>query len=407
VLVQTDCARVFTAAASTTVCVEVKPKAALTSISRLVPPAICAALEKFSASAYALENPPNPVSPLPRYAPADLLSCDPPRIAAALDALRRRRAHSLRVFRDGAVALADDLPISPSLHGDRDTAYAAPENRAAIDAAAVVLAAQPGVVLGILGTQRRDYVDALGAEKVYAHLVRACCGGDAAAAERAVWDAYFDQPGDDPPLDAAVADARARISYADSGEARRLHNDARFRAAEAAVANMCPRVAARVVADFMVASVVKDCSIMVSMSCRPPGYVAEPAESAVTLGDGTVCLYRVSVVDLEPKPLSKLHAWAARDRGFVADRAAAAAVAAAVTAAAAAAAAAADAPGGKVAPAEAVARSQAVRQPARRQRSASVPVLGDERSVRAACDGARGVTSLAPSRMSSFAACSV
>jgi Inositol-pentakisphosphate 2-kinase len=330
-LMQTDCARIFSdpSSASSTLCVEVKPKAALTSVSRLVPPSICETLHKFSRSPYSIKNPPNPVSPLPRYSPADLLSCDPARTAAALDALRARRAHSLRVFRDGAVALADDLPIPPTLYPTRDAAYTAPENRRAIAAAATVLADQPEVVVGILDTQRRDYVDALGAEKIYAHLVRDCCGGDDAEAERAVWDAYFAEPGSDPELDAAVAAARARISYENSSEARALHNDARFHAAEAAVAIMSAPVAARVIADFMIASVVKDCSLMVSMTIRPPGYKAPPSESAVTLDDGAVCMYRVRVVDLEPKPLSKLRSWAARDRGFMADRVSAAAAGAA------------------------------------------------------------------------------
>lgn len=362
-LLQPDCARRFTTPASSTTCVEIKPKGALTSVSRLVPPEICAALDKFQVTPYAVketccvggtrvvrEEEEKKEERVPEYSPADLLSGEPGRIAAALEALRLRRAHSLRVFHDGAVGLADDLPIDPRLFPDRAAAYEAPENVGAIEAAARVLADARGVGSGIRDAQRRDYVDALGAEKVYAHLVRVCCGGDVEKAEEFVWDAYFaddddvvsDSDDDDgggggggtgdggdggdnggATLEATqLADARATLSYRNSAEARVLHDATRMLAAERAVAAMSPRVAARVLADFMIASVVKDCSIMVSMTRRAPAYKPAPDENFVTLDDGSICLYEVSVVDLEPKPLSKLGAWAARDRAHAAKRAA-------------------------------------------------------------------------------------
>jgi hypothetical protein len=108
--------------------------------------------------------------------------------------------------------------------------------------------------------------------------------------------------------------AREHLSYRDSCEARALHSDELMREAEEYMETMPPEVIARVLADYMVASVVKDCSIMVSMSPRPPDYVAKPGEKTVQLQNGQQCLCKVSVVDLEPKPVSKILAWATRDR---------------------------------------------------------------------------------------------
>lgn len=320
-----------------TVCVEVKPKAALTSVSRLVPVAVCDALDKFSTLAYALKNystrkpasrtgsgyggvePPSSPTRAPRYSPADLLSDDPARIARALDALRLRRAHSLRVFFDGEVALADDLNVD-LFDGDRDAAYVDPMCTKAISAAAKVLAEERDAVFGVLDTQRRDYVDALGAEKIWNHLID-LLGGDEEASETAVWHAYFDEHYR-PDIVEQVGVARRKLGYVDSAQARRMHSDEEVAKAEQFVETMSVEVSARVIADYMVAGVTKDCSIMISMSMQDATYKPEVDEDVVVLDDddNTVCVYKLHVVDLDPKPVSKIKAWADRDRAQLAKR---------------------------------------------------------------------------------------
>lgn len=313
-LLQVDHARFFTSPTTSTLCVELKPKATLTSISCLVSPAICTALQKFVEPPHKFKYP---------YSPSDIVSGDVTRIARALDTLRTQRAHSLRVFKDGHVALADDLPLAPPIVS-RDAAYGAAENRAAIAAAAQILAQETGVIAGLRVSQRRDYVDALGAERVFNHLVEACCGGDAARAEAAVWCAYFNDDGGEEgrKFEEEVAATRAALSYPDSRTARQLHCTERYQDACRVVCEMPAMVAARVVADFMVASVVKDCSIMVSMSRVQENSPLVHEHNVTLMPDGTRWVYNVSVVDLEPKPLAKLAGWAARDRAALSKRAA-------------------------------------------------------------------------------------
>lgn len=366
-----------------TICVEVKPKAALTCVSRLVSTDICNALDKFGTLSYALKNYPSTFteeactecrkkqqcddcvqsqggadtcssrhdskddegsqhdfdiastssrdseclessfdcgcsanSP-PRYCPADLLSGVHEKIASALDALRRRRAHSLRVFYDGRVFLADDIPID-GVFTSREEAYESSFCKSAIEASARALA-DSNFAYGILETQRKDFIDALGAEKVWNRLVELHDGSEKDA-EAAVWEAYFVRDETHPELISKVEVARNHLSYPSSSYGRDYHSDELVQEAEEYLATIEPDVAARIIADFMVASVIKDCSVMVSMSMQPANYSPSQSESAVTLPNGTVCVYRVEIVDLEPKPISKIRKWAARDRARAAQR---------------------------------------------------------------------------------------
>lgn len=363
-----------------TICVEVKPKAALTCVSRLVPEDVCNALDKFGTLGYALKNYTSPLTSRkcmrchssdrdenlarfglngssakqlvssdedalqaesdsvstvsqdsdfvdgctrcnagnddpPRYSPADLLSGEHCRILSALDALRRRRAHSLRVFYDGRVMLADDIPIDEEF-ASREEAFKSRYCEYAIKASARVLA-KSDFAFGILETQRLDYIDALGAEKVWSKLVRVC-GGDERQAEAAVWNAYFIDEDSHPDIIDKVRIARTHLSYPSSAYAREHHCDDNVKKAENYLESLETEVAARILADFMISSVIKDCSVMVSMLVRSKDYVPSNADNYVTLDDGSVCVYCVDIVDLEPKPVSKIRKWADRDRALMA-----------------------------------------------------------------------------------------
>lgn len=60
---------------------------------------------------------------------------------------------------------------------------------------------------------------------------------------------------------------------------------------------------------------------MVRMTMLGAGCGAKPGQKVAVVGDGTQWVYNVSVVELEPKPLSKIAGWAARDRSALAERA--------------------------------------------------------------------------------------
>lgn len=140
----------------------------------------------------------------------------------------------------------------------RDAAYDGVENRAAIAAAAEVLAVETGVVTGLRETRRRDYLDAIGAELVFEHLVEHCHRGDRTRAEAAVWQAYFADGGESDEsleVEEAVRRIREAVCYADSRITREMHCTERYRDACRVVSEMPASGAARVVADFLVTSV--------------------------------------------------------------------------------------------------------------------------------------------------------
>jgi Inositol-pentakisphosphate 2-kinase len=349
VLLQADLANMFSPRGpltrQSTVCVEIKPKGGLTSISRLCPKALCDALYKFEKLFYAIKHyelvPAQNALDIPKYCPADLLSGEHSRIFYALEAVRLRKESGFRIFCGGEIAVADDLPIEvpvsalniglqgevspkhiygfdandcprPSTESIREYAYSSCLCKDAIVVVSKILAENSKVLGAILYEQGRDFIDSLGAEVLWDQLVENR-GGCEDSAEYMVKEAYLSQ-GITAQLCEEVCRARQNLSYKDSREAMKLHCDENVQEAMAYVKNMSSEAISRVLADFLTAAVAKDCSLMISLSYRPADCDIDPEHAFVRLDTGGVCNFAIHVVDIGPKPCSKIKNWARRDK---------------------------------------------------------------------------------------------
>jgi Inositol-pentakisphosphate 2-kinase len=349
VLLQKDLANLFSPRGQltqqSTVCVEIKPKGGLTSISRLCPKALCDALQKFEKLDYAIKHyellPAQNALDIPKYSPADFLSGEHSRILYALEAMRLQKASGFRIFFGGDIAVANDLPIEvpvsalnvglhravspkhiyefdandcfrPSPESIREYAYSSSLCKDAIVVVSKILAENGKVLGAILYEQGRDFIDASGAEVLWDQLVENL-GGCEKSAEYRINEAYLTQ-GNTAQLCEEVCRARQNLSYKDSREALTLHCDKIVQEAMAYVKVMSSDAISRVLADFLTASVAKDCSLMISLSFRPADCDYDPKHAFVRLDTGGICTFAIHVVDIGPKPCSKIKFWACRDK---------------------------------------------------------------------------------------------
>jgi Inositol-pentakisphosphate 2-kinase len=328
-----------------TVCVEVKPKGGLTSVSRLNPKTLCDNLGKFEKLYYAIKNfdmvSSDNAPHIPRYSPSDLLSGEYEKIVYAMKAMVLRKSGGLRIFCDGDIALAHNLDINvdstvfdQGLRGTTDFQFNSKSDITAsqplnardikeyaynsifcqesIAVASEILAKEKKLLNAILFEQGRDFIDSSGGEFLWQQLVDNM-DGDLESAKKMVVDAYMLHLHQPQQLE-EVSRARQNLSYKDSQEALALHSDNLMQDARNYVKNMSSVAISRVLADYLTAGVAKDCSIMISMSCRPLDHIHGSNESFIELEGGYVCLYSVHVVDIGPKPCSKIQEWVNRDQ---------------------------------------------------------------------------------------------
>lgn len=154
-----DAARHF---GPSTFLVELKPKGALLSRSRLIPPNLALALRKFISPPYhAKHYLPHGSVPSDAYYPSDLLSADLHRMTRAVGALLRHEARGLRVF---------DAQSNTPWRADNVLKH--PPARQALDVALAALVKEPRACHGICSVQTADYLDVFGAEAIMLALVR-------------------------------------------------------------------------------------------------------------------------------------------------------------------------------------------------------------------------------------------
>lgn len=304
-----------------TICVEVKPKYAFLSRSRLVDPVVCSALDKFGTPTYHVKNYGFRAGIVPQtdkklYYPADVFSGDRSRLAQALEALRCERSRILRVFSSGALTAAAKSVFKGELTFD---AFDSDGCKAAIELAVDVLTAESkGCLDAVALFQQLDYIDNIGAETLWRRLVSLL--GEVAANKEVV-KGYFARAtrGNDKTSDESdilFARAKETVAYRDASEAKTLHNEQLHGEAEQFADSLAPETLARMLSDFMVASVAKDCSIFLSMCPSGNAEAVDPDHSArITASDGQEWIYAAHVIDLEPKSLGKIISkWAPVDR---------------------------------------------------------------------------------------------
>lgn len=366
VLVQTDFCKLYSEKPGGTLTMEIKPKCGLLSRSKLVPVDVCERLGKFTTLTYFLKNYKEEDfgDDKVRYSPDDLLSGEKERIEKALDALIYREAHTLRAFHEEHAVFADFLPqfnppkeLKPilddikmnrsvgtdkvseskgwlerlstkletceSLGGakglrgsDSVTGPSALCKKLyatkALTVGKLALSSASEALEGILKYQALDFVDNLGAECILDRLT-SLIGED--NVEQAIWKAHFSYP-----RSARYKDAVKALSYASPEEGNKLHCEKELQAARSYVEQMDAETAAAILADFLVSGTAKDCSIMVSMCQETDARstddlkLAQKNEGCVEVSEWERWRYCMNVVDLEPKAVSRIRTWAARDR---------------------------------------------------------------------------------------------
>jgi hypothetical protein len=225
-----------------------------------------------------------------RYCPQHLFSGDTAAIAAGIAALARRAGNNLRVFVGGVPVPTRrgglDVPLPDAVHAAlAGTAWAAHGDAwGAVSAALAAVLASDAVLPRVAAVQR---LDRAGPRALLRRLVDRFPG---VAADACAWEAAVcSLPLDDP-----------------------LRRDA---------------------AEYMVAATAKDCSLLVAMAAAHPGSDAAACSAAgdgAQLGDAHAMRHRCqvevpaggsgaslrvvascAVVDLDPKPLARLHRHAA------------------------------------------------------------------------------------------------
>ena len=322
-LLQRDCSVVAVAsgpAAGRSLCLEIKPKCGFLPAPELLhgPYAVQAGVSRYALH-QRLKVRQGRVARPSAYCPLDLFSRDRPRVARALRALVASPQNNLMVFADGrrALDLAPGPTGAPEVAGEGEeppAAFArlcgafwgagAADDAAAervLDAVATVLCERSGALGRVLDLQRLDRVGPFGAARVLWNL----------AGRR----------GEGLPADAGL---RAEVTAA-----------AGLAPAVLALDRLPREAGLRLLREYLTAATAKDCALMVALGLPdaeggPPPAVAAAPEAGAERGalevGGRRLLYSVALVDLDLKPLAKVHEHAALDRRLVALHAAEATV---------------------------------------------------------------------------------
>ncbi|KJE91357.1 hypothetical protein CAOG_02501 [Capsaspora owczarzaki ATCC 30864] len=284
---------------SDTFCVEIKPKWGFLPTSSFIHPSNATA--KLSKCRYCMHQwlkvSNGSIDRRSRYCPLDLFSGTRHRVERALHSLVDVPQNNVRVFRNGrAILTGDKAPPADS----NSRAYIAELDRHLVDlvpAAADDSDAQPPHVQTFVSllaeillqepllqrlqaAQRLDHLDIEGLKGLYDSVIERHPVGQ----DHWLWDGRFDAP----EWSRVVQQALARSSTAPSLS---VHD----------VAALSLDEKAAIIAEYLLAATVKDCSIMVSVQ-----RLSTPSEDPAThfkhiTHSGTRFRYHVAVVDLDPK----------------------------------------------------------------------------------------------------------
>lgn len=293
-----------------TILVEIKPKTARPSISKLIPPQIANLLCKYSSPPYHLKNYllPHNYVPLKAYHPSDILSGCHQRATAAVNTLLQEKARGLRVFQKGI--------LQNSIHNYKN----------AVVAAMAALSADQTAVKTITELQGMDVLDGIGAEIVLCHL-KQLVGSD--EAERMIHSYIHNGPrySANSDKEEQYQEILKDLSYSSPDEAMNIHCQREFQKAVEIAENLDAEDAARLLGEYLQASTAKDCSILIAL-CQRDDWATEKGKdcSFEELKNRRECSnsvfsnhnrwdYRIWVVDVGAKPLSKIEKkWGREDR---------------------------------------------------------------------------------------------
>lgn len=310
-IMQYDLARLF---GNNTLCLEVKPKCAVLMKSRLVHPSICASLSKFTELETHIRNfDGKAIREMRRngtlYNPSELMSGQESQIKRSLEILLASKSRWLRLMAHGNFVAATDQ-VANNLP-KKILSYDDLRCNLAISVASKALAQRPQCLDFLMRMQSLDYVDKLGLEAIWKRLM-CLLGQDNAAG--LVWKCYLEATslhsnGSDDDL----IEWKSMISYESPEEALRQHDIEKYRAATQVIETMPPTICARFVADAIMSGAAKDCSVLVSMAPVGDGAQVENHQT-VTDDRGIVWKFKIHVIDIGPKSLSKIRIWADMDR---------------------------------------------------------------------------------------------
>lgn len=314
-LLQDDLALLF---GNETLCVEIKPKSSCLSKSRLVHPRVCEQLKKFTDPEVHTRNfSDDEISSMRQeaklYNPIDILSGDMYRIESSLKLLLGNKSRWLRIMASGTFVAATSQVGSNLPQKVLD--YSDSRVRLAIGIAAKALAQKRECLDVLLRMQELDFVDRLGLETLWKRLI--CLKGKDDAVDM-VWDKYLEaeslhlQNTEDE-----IAKWRSLISYNNAEEALALHSDGKYQEAMKAVEGIPLDICARIIADTIMSAVAKDCSILISLAPSEGSECGDGTSETVVGHDGSIWKFAIHVIDIGPKPLSKIHQWASLDRKLV------------------------------------------------------------------------------------------
>eukprot|EP00178_Gracilaria_changii_P007126 TRINITY_DN2282_c0_g1_i1.p1 TRINITY_DN2282_c0_g1~~TRINITY_DN2282_c0_g1_i1.p1 ORF type:complete len:437 (-),score=57.79 TRINITY_DN2282_c0_g1_i1:1769-3079(-) len=268
-----------------TTLVEIKPKAALLSRSRLIPPNIASTLQKYSRPPYHIKNYLLQNGSLPHrpYSPSHLLSDDIPTVSSAISNLLAENSRGLRVFRSGE-------PCDPAHHLH------------ALRAAAHAIVLDSACAQGIMAIQSADLIDNIGAETIMRHLIRRV--GEQQATKQVRRALYTVQS----------VTLWEEITYKTSDQANQQHNAAEYAKALKAVQSLSVPASVQLLAGFLQAAAAKDCSMMIAL-CRADQAQGSNDESLLVDVHGVRWLARLWVIDTDEKHIAKiLGKWGVDDR---------------------------------------------------------------------------------------------
>lgn len=311
-ILQEDLVRLF---GDKTLSVEIKPKSMVFSRSRLTPPEICRALKKFTISDTLVHN-----FPIERiedeltegiiYNPLDLVSGDAPRVRRALEILRESKSRWLRIFSAGHFIAASSgvaRNLSPMVSN-----YDDPRCSLAIRLTSLALAKSAKCLSLLCQIQTLDLVDKIGLELLWNRLVDNL--GLHTAAEK-VWNHYLEARS---LIDGADCEHYQKwkniVGYKSAEQALALHNDSRYQQAIRSVIEMPNDICARMIADALMSAVAKDCSVIVSLAQVLDELSLNENEVIMDEENRMRWRFKVHVIDMGPKPLSKISSWAKMDR---------------------------------------------------------------------------------------------
>lgn len=270
--------------------VELKPKYAHLSRSRLIPPRNAKVLKKYTTLMYHMKNYIMPTNTIPAapYDPGDLLSSSFDRVIRSIGKLVYHNSRSIRIFEGGKL-----VPSAKS-H----------EHFHAMRVAARVLTTYNECSQAVKDVQAYDILDGEGSETVMKRLISLV--GKDRAYELIREELYVDTPHDK---------AFDKLCYESAKQASGSHNEELYQKAVAAVGELTETQCARLLARFLQAYTAKDLSILISICPRNEmqdvtlGNIGEEGEGVegdlVQCGDELwVC--KVWVVDVGEKSIDKI-----------------------------------------------------------------------------------------------------